>query len=196
MTASTTAFAQGTLASRPAAAAGNQSYYYFATDDHGGTLYQSTGSAWVQLAAPVLRDMVRAYASATAQSLTSGTVTSIVFDTNDTTYSSNTAMHSTVSNTSRLVAQVAGRYEIKAQVNYAANSTGIRQAALLVNGTTSIAVTNLNNVGGFGSPVPVATEYYFAASDYVEVTGYQNSGGALAIQQGASVTWMTMRRVG
>lgn len=53
MTLITTAFAQGTLAARPAAAAGNAGYYYLATDQGGGTLYQSTGAAWAQLAAPV-----------------------------------------------------------------------------------------------------------------------------------------------
>ncbi len=43
-----TAFAQGTHGARPAAAASNQGYYYFETDTL--TLFQSTGSTWVQLA--------------------------------------------------------------------------------------------------------------------------------------------------
>lgn len=53
MTLLTTAFAQGLNAARPAAAAGNKGYYYLSTDVNGGTLYQSTGVAWVQLAAGV-----------------------------------------------------------------------------------------------------------------------------------------------
>jgi hypothetical protein len=40
----------GTLASRPAAAAGNAGKFYFATDTNGGTMYRSTGSSWVQVA--------------------------------------------------------------------------------------------------------------------------------------------------
>ena len=40
----------GTLASRPAAAAGNAGKFYFATDTNGGTMYRSTGSSWVQAA--------------------------------------------------------------------------------------------------------------------------------------------------
>lgn len=48
MTLLTTAFAQGTHAARPAAAAGNEGYYYFETDTQ--ELFQSTGSAWVQVA--------------------------------------------------------------------------------------------------------------------------------------------------
>jgi hypothetical protein len=40
---------QGTLASRPAVAPSNKSRFYFATDVAGGTLYVSTGSAWVKV---------------------------------------------------------------------------------------------------------------------------------------------------
>jgi hypothetical protein len=45
----TTAFAQGTHAGRPAAAAGNTGFYYYETDTQ--VLFQSTGSVWTQLAA-------------------------------------------------------------------------------------------------------------------------------------------------
>jgi hypothetical protein len=37
---------RGTLAARPAAAAGNNGLLYFAHDTEGGTMYRSTGSAW------------------------------------------------------------------------------------------------------------------------------------------------------
>lgn len=47
-----TVLSKGTLAARPAPAAGNANYYYFANDDHGGTLYQSDGAAWTKLASP------------------------------------------------------------------------------------------------------------------------------------------------
>ncbi len=40
----------GTLAARPAAAAGNAGKFYLATDTNGGTMYRSTGSSWVQVA--------------------------------------------------------------------------------------------------------------------------------------------------
>jgi hypothetical protein len=42
-------FSQGLASARPTASASNKSHYYFATDTNGGTLYASTGSAWVQL---------------------------------------------------------------------------------------------------------------------------------------------------
>lgn len=45
----TTVHGVGTIGARPAAAAGNNGYLYFATDQDGGTLYRSNGSSWVQL---------------------------------------------------------------------------------------------------------------------------------------------------
>ena len=42
---------RGTFASRPAASSSNSGLYYLATDNNGGTLYQSTGTTWVQVSA-------------------------------------------------------------------------------------------------------------------------------------------------
>lgn len=42
---------RGTYASRPTPGSTNSGLYYLATDNNGGTLYQSTGSSWVQVAA-------------------------------------------------------------------------------------------------------------------------------------------------
>ncbi len=53
MTFTTFVHDRGTLAARPAAADGNSGYYYFATDDKGGTWYRSTGSAWAKVVPPV-----------------------------------------------------------------------------------------------------------------------------------------------
>lgn len=39
----------GLYASRPAAVAGNAGFYYYATDENGGTLYRSNGSSWNQV---------------------------------------------------------------------------------------------------------------------------------------------------
>jgi hypothetical protein len=41
----------GTLVARPAAAAANAGLLYFATDDNGGTMYRSDGSAWTKVSA-------------------------------------------------------------------------------------------------------------------------------------------------
>lgn len=41
----------GTFASRPAASSSNSGLYYLATDNNGGTLYQSNGTSWTQVSA-------------------------------------------------------------------------------------------------------------------------------------------------
>lgn len=45
-----TAFRQGLLADRPAAGPANTGFFYFASDANGGTLFQSNGTSWVQVA--------------------------------------------------------------------------------------------------------------------------------------------------
>lgn len=42
---------RGLFSARPTASSTNSGLYYFAIDNNGGTLYQSTGSAWLQVAA-------------------------------------------------------------------------------------------------------------------------------------------------
>jgi len=48
---------RGTFASRPAAGSTNSGLYYLATDNNGGTLWQSTGSTWVQVSAGVTHNV-------------------------------------------------------------------------------------------------------------------------------------------
>lgn len=59
---------RGTFASRPAAASNNNGLYYLASDDNGGTLYQSTGSTWVQVASGVAHAAAHASGGADALS--------------------------------------------------------------------------------------------------------------------------------
>jgi hypothetical protein len=56
---------QGLASARPAASAANAGKYYFETDTDGGTLFQSTGSAWVQLALGVSGGGVSAHGALT-----------------------------------------------------------------------------------------------------------------------------------
>lgn len=50
----------GTLAARPAAAGGNQGFYYFASDVNLGTIYQNqSGSAWVAITAGISQAVKR-----------------------------------------------------------------------------------------------------------------------------------------
>jgi hypothetical protein len=65
----------GTLASRPTAAAGNLGLLYFATDDNGGTLYRSTGSAWTKLGRPLLAQTLTGVTDDGSAAISGGVVT-------------------------------------------------------------------------------------------------------------------------
>lgn len=59
---------RGTFASRPTASSTNSGLYYLATDNNGGTLWQSTGSAWVQVSAGVTHGVTHSSGGADALS--------------------------------------------------------------------------------------------------------------------------------
>lgn len=90
--------------------------------------------------------------------------------------------HSTSSNTSRYVVQVAGWYTVCGVYATAANATGFRAARIQVNGSPVLgAATYAPSASGtveMGVVTPTRS-IQLAVSDYVEVAGYQSSGGAL-----------------
>jgi len=93
----------------------------------------------------------------------------------------NGGLHSTVTNTSRLTAQNAGKYLITAHLVWAANATGRRTTHLRLDGETYIATDVRPAIDGAVLAVSLATVYHLAASSYVEVAVYQNSGGDLDV---------------
>ena len=121
-------------------------------------------------------DGARVYNSAN-QSIADKTTTALTFDSER---YDNGGLHSTTSNTSRLTAQKAGKYYIWANVQLAANATGLRTLTLRRNGTTGIA--NLQRQGLSSPPFTetISTIAHLAAADYVEVTLYQDSGVSLS----------------
>lgn len=130
--------------------------------------------------------------NASAQSLTSGTIAVLTQDTDD---SDVLAMHSTATNTSRIVAPSAGLYIAYATLNFAAHATGVRIGNIRKNAAgSSVGGTSLGYVelatSGTITYVQVMGLTYLAATDYVEVFGYQNSGGAL----GCTTTNFTLAR--
>lgn len=119
--------------------------------------------------------MARAYNSA-VQAIANNSVTTITFDSErwDTD-----AIHSTSVNTSRLTCKTAGVYTIGAHIGFAANSTGIRNVYIYLNGTTYIAINIAPAVNGDASIYSVTTDYELAVNDYVEAQVLQTSGGSL-----------------
>ncbi len=92
----------------------------------------------------------------------------------------NDSMHSTVTNTSRVTAQTAGRYLVIASVRFDANATGNRQIDFYINGVLLTGGVILGNAGSTNSTVlNLSKAAVLAAGDYVEVSATQRSGGAL-----------------
>ena len=89
----------------------------------------------------------------------------------------NAGLHSTSSNTSRLVAPVAGDYVITGVVRWNNNDTGLRGIAVRLNGTTFISESLVYTSSVHTSNT--AGIYHLAENDYVELMVYQSSGGNL-----------------
>lgn len=108
--------------------------------------------------------------------------------------------HSDTTNNSRYTAQVSGWYMVSGVVAFGANATGFRAAKVNVNGTTLLNAGNgyAQNTGGtFSCPVTTPNRPVFLNSgDYVELYGFQNSGGALSTSAlgelacGLTVWWL------
>jgi len=92
----------------------------------------------------------------------------------------NDAMHSTVSNSSRITVQTAGRYLFIVTAEFGTNATGIRQVFFRTNGTTTLQGSRFNASNTFGSIFQAVQMIPLAVGEYVEAMGFQNSGGNLS----------------
>lgn len=82
----------------------------------------------------------------------------------------------------RLTAVVTGRYTATAQVRFAANSTGIREAYIRKNGSTDLARDRANALtSGATASTLHAPAFDMVVGDYIELWVLQNSGGNLAL---------------
>lgn len=108
-----------------------------------------------------------------AQAITSGTSAVITLDSER--WDTDT-IHSTSSNTSRLTATTAGRYQITGHIEWAAptvgGTNGQRLLEILLNGATVLAAQDCGFAGQNptrASPCTCSTHYNLAATDYVEL---------------------------
>jgi len=91
--------------------------------------------------------------------------------------------HSTSTNNSRYTAQVGGYYTVAGVAVFAAGSISIRGARIHVNGSVvqgsaqMFAPPSTSNLCGVATPTRVV---YLNSGDYVEVAGYQLTGGSLS----------------
>jgi len=117
----------------------------------------------------------------TTQSIATATTVALACNTED---FDNNAMHSTVTNNSRITIVTAGRYEFATTLRYAFHATGSRLARFQVNAGTvyevmfvaaSTATNDTTVVGG-------TKKLTLVAGDYVETIGFQTSGGNLNVE--------------
>lgn len=141
--------------------------------------YDSDSGTWrnyVEASALPTIPAARVYNSANISHSSSGSWQALTF--NSERYDNDT-IHSTSSNTGRLTATTAGVYSITGHIQFDANATGVRGLELRVNGSTIIAQDLRASFATFGVVATISAHYKLAATDYVELRAYQNSGGSL-----------------
>jgi hypothetical protein len=94
-------------------------------------------------------------------------------------------MHSTTVNPERVVVPVAGRYQIKSKLTFTSNATGYRRLRLYKNGSggTLLASNSCSAVNGDVTTLNLNETVDLVAGDYVQVNGFQNSGGSLNVDR-------------
>jgi len=143
-----------------------------------GLVADSTQSAGVKWQTP---QYVRANRT-TNQSISNVTDTAIQLNDAD-TFDSN-SLHDTVTNNTRLTASVAGKYMVCGEVTFAASTGGTqRYARIRKNGSSTQATCRDSQAPATGvTPTVQVTAFVsLAATDYVELMAYQDSGGALNV---------------
>jgi len=144
--------------------------------------YLRDNMAWLATDAP----HCRVYNSGTF-SLTSGAAAAaITFDSERVDVG---GCHSTSVNTGRITVPsgAGGKWHFGCNVSFAANTTGVRQVYLRLNGATTIAFTGDPALSASDNSIHnLSCDYAVSAGDYVEVVVNQTSGGALNVAVAAN----------
>lgn len=128
----------------------------------------------------------------TNQSLPNGAAASILWDAED----FDTGLHSTASNTDRLTADRTGYWLVVAEGAFNSNGTGQRFLRFFKNGT-STARSQLVPVSGDETHINASVILHLAATEYVTVSAFQNSGDALDLIGGNNNgSWFGMTFLG
>ncbi len=122
------------------------------------------------------------------QSVTTATITGINWTTEA---ADNASIHSTVTNTTRFTIPTSGQYLVNGYLEWASNATGERIIYLYANGVGIMQKSKpASALGSTGDDITALR--FFTAGDYVEIAGYQNSGGNLNVGTNsfASIIWV------
>lgn len=126
-------------------------------------------------------------AAASPIGLVTGVTTAIPMDTLVYSQGSGTATMWTIGSPTRLVASVAGVYDIAANLCFQIAAGGIREILLKHNGATFIGAQDVHTPSGANfANLSVASQYKLKAGEYVELYGFQSSGAGLAVLGGAA----------
>jgi hypothetical protein len=87
----------------------------------------------------------------------------------DTETDDNDSMHSTSSNTGRIVFNTAGRYELNVFNSLSLNTLTQYNVQIRLNGATSIRTAQFGSPGGSGRQTCISLSRVFAALDYIEI---------------------------
>ncbi len=117
------------------------------------------------------------------QALSSGSLVTLAFDTEDFDAS---AMHSTVTNNSRITIATAGKYLVIGQGTFAANADGSRRLQILQSGAYTIGRSACLPAASDPTSIEVRTVVSLVAGDYIQLQAYQSSGVSLNLTTNAS----------
>lgn len=114
----------------------------------------------------------------TLQSMTNGADLNITWNTD---LFNNYVMHSTTTNTERLVAPKTGLYLIFANSEYANNATGARRTTIRLNGAAGTILSRITQqaASGRNTVLNQSIVYPLTATDFIQLQQLQDSGGAL-----------------
>ena len=111
--------------------------------------------------------------------------------------------HSTVTNDPRITPTVAGLYLIVAGASFAHNTTGSREIVIVRNGLGGVSVAStgrniaVNAAGSLSANFNVTGVFPANGStDYFSLAAWQNSGGALNVNGGEFLTWLSVTFLG
>lgn len=159
----------------------------YSTAAAGGTLLAATWNSNVRDAGNFFLAVphVILTQSSAVQAVANATFTPVTWDTE---VRDNDATHSTVTNTSRVTAVTAGWYRVAATIGWAGNVTNQRLSRWGVNGT-ALAGTEIAQAAimatTWATPA-VTTDLFLNVGDYLELFAWQNSGGSLNTNIGAT----------
>lgn len=167
----------------------------------GGTLYFVSASSAIFFPFDVgsVTSYIGCVLSKADQSLSNNTATTLSWN-NEIIDTDN--FHDNVTNNSRVTipAGRAGKYMCSVILNWEGNATGYRQLNIFKNGALITTNTQRMRVAGLGTTDQNYTSYNMildlAVSDYIEIQGFQNSGGALNVFGTATATNWAMTYLG